>query len=190
MSKKNKKKLTINDFRSEKPSLKETIKPVNWHKALLGNILKLKDLYTNHIASISEKISKSDYLPNTTSIFACFHPIATCKSLFKRVQIKIDNNHNSIRNAILNKESISPYKYLTNPITVLRAYKERFFPPKSKHTHSSKSSTKPKENHRLFANKIKAQSSKNTKGDKTINPNKINPSLIEAIQAKNDGKVA
>lgn len=174
MPKEDKKKLTINDFRSKKQSIADTIKPTNWLKAIFGNILKIKDNYTKHIEKISEKISKEDYIPWYTSIFACFHPIKVGKSLVQRVKLKKEKIRKTIKESILKGESISPINFITHMPTVLDAIKEKYFPKTNKSETKSEASIEPKKSHSLFSKGLRVPFfGKNNPNKSEINNPKI-----------------
>ena len=175
MSDQNKKVPTVDDFRHGNPSFKDSL--TNLHKALFGKALKIKDKYTRHIESISKKIAHEDFIPWYASIFACFHPIATLKSLAKRTSIKSKITKDSIRKDILNGKSISPYKYITHLPTVLGAQKDKYFPKKLNST-SLTNPSKPERKNTLFKNLLhvstkKASTKKVSQSDKQVTDDRV-----------------
>ena len=151
MPKEDKKKLTINDFRSKKTSIADTIKPTNWLKAIIGNILKIKDNHTKYIENKLKKISNDDHLPWYTGFFSCFHPIKVGKSLVQRVKLKKEKIRKTIKESILKGEPISPINFINHMPTVLDAIKEKYFPKINKSETKSEACIEPKKSHSLFS---------------------------------------
>ena len=160
-----KKKSLISKIRnSEKLSFFEKFFPLFIPLHIIGNFLKVKDLYSTYKKQLVTDIGSGKSLSLFNEIFSILHPITFTKGLCLRIKNHRKKFLNSVEQNILNGEPklsiLEQFREIFDITcwpTVYKSYKQKLLPFKKKEPCSETSKPSKKDKRASFVKKEKAK---------------------------------